>query len=101
MTDIFKFIVSNRGTYYKKTQEPFIRIITVYLHDGYATDIGITAKPERMKKARLVGINEERKVYHLDEGTKIINPDGFDISKGSYELLYYLDKKELRLFKID
>ena len=101
MTDIFKFIVSKRGTYYKTTQEPFIKIITVYTTNGYATDIGITAKPERMKKARLVGINEERKITHLENNTKIINPYGFDIQHGSYQLMYYLDKREIRVFKID
>ena len=99
--NVFKFIVSKRGTLYKKTQEPFIRIITVYTTDGIATDIGITAKPERMKKARQVGICEERKIIHLDDETTIMNPDGFDLSKGSYQLMYYLDKKEIRVFKID
>ena len=99
--DVFKFIVSKRGTLYKKTQEPFIRIITVYTTDGIATDIGITAKPERMKKARQVGICEERKIIHLDDETTIMNPDGFDLSKGSYQLMYYLDKKEIRVFKTD
>ena len=104
--DIFKFIVSNRGSIYHKTQEPFIKIITVYTKDGVVTDIGITAKPERMKKARCVGLCEERKIIHIadagkEDGTKILNPDGYDIQKGSYELMYYLDKKELRIFKLD
>ena len=99
--DVFKFIVSLRGSFYKKTQEPFIKIITVYTKDGMATDVCITAKYERMKKARLVGLCEERKIIHLDNETQIANPEGFDIQHGCYELLYYLDKREIRVFKID
>ena len=101
MTDIFKFIISLRGKYYTMTQQPFIRIITVYTKDGIATDIGITAKPERMKKARQVGICEERKIIHLDDGPQIMNPDGYDLSKGCYQLMYYLDKRAIRIFKTD
>ena len=99
--DVFKFIISNRGTVYKKVQEPFIRIITVYTKDGIATDIAITAKHERMKKARQVGLTEERKIVHIEDGPKITNPVGFDIQKGSYELMYYCDKRELLVFKIN
>ena len=99
--DAFKTIVSFRGTIYQKTQEPFIRLITLYTKDGVATDVAITAKPERMKKARLVGLCQERKITHLINGPKIANPQGFDIQKGSYELIYNLDKKQLMLFKID
>lgn len=99
--DIFKFIISIRGDIYKKVQEPFIRIITVYTKDGIVQDVGITAKYERMKKARLVGLCDERKIIHFDNGTQIKNPEGFDIQKGCYELMYYLDKREIRVFKID
>ena len=98
--DIYKFIISNRGTYYQKKQEPFIRIITVYTKDGYATDVGITAKPERMKKARLVGICEERKICHLDEPKKIQDNE-YDLSKGCFQLMYYLDKRQIVGFKTD
>ena len=101
MTDIFKFIVSIRGTIYHKTQEPFIRIITVYTKDGIVQDVGITAKPERMRKARRVGLCDERKIVHIDDGTQIKNPEGFDIQKGCYQLMYYLDKKEILVFKTD
>ena len=101
MTDIFKFIISIRGTIYHKTQEPFIRIITVYTKDGIVQDVGITAKPERMKKARQVGLCDERKIVHFDNGTQIKNPEGFDIQKGYYQLMYYLDKREIKVFKTD
>ena len=101
MTDIFKFIVSMRGTIYKQTQQPFIRIITVYTKDGIATDFGITAKSERMKKARCVGLCEERQVKHISNGPQIANPEGYDIQKGCYELMYYPDKREIRIFKTD
>ena len=100
MTDIYKFIISLRGKYYQKTQQPFIRLITLYLKDGMVQDVGITAKPERMKKARLVGIDSERKIYHLDEPIKI-EDDEYDLSKGSFQLMYYLDKREIVGFKTD
>ena len=99
--DIFKYIVSKRGSIYKKTQEPYIRLITVYTKDGVVSDFGITAKFERMKKARLVGLCEERKIFHITDGEKIKNPEGYDIQKGSYELIYYTDKKEIKIFKLD
>lgn len=101
MTDVFKFITSLRGKYYTMTQQPFIRLITVYTKDGKATDIGITAKPERMKKARLVGLCDERKIFKLNNEIEILNPGNIDISHGNYELIYYLDKKEIKAFKID
>ena len=99
--DIFKYIVSNRGSIYTKAQEPFIRIITVYTKDGIVQYVGITAKPERMKKARQVGLCQERKIVHITDGPKIANPDGLDIQKGGFELMYYLEKKELLVFKTD
>ena len=99
--DIFKFIVSNRGTIYKKTQEPFIRLITVYTCDVIATDIAITAKSERMKKARCVGLCKERMIKHIQNGPPIANPEGIDIQNGCYELIYYLDKKEIKVFKLN
>ena len=101
MTDVFKFITSLRGKFYTKIQEPFIRLITIYTKNGKATDIGITAKPERMKKARLVGLCSERKIIKLDDEIEILNPGNIDIQKGSFELIYYLDKKEIKAFKID
>lgn len=101
MTDIWHFIVSKRGTIYRKTQEPFIRLITVYTKNGVATDFAVTAKRERLKKASQVGLCQERKIVHLTDGEKISNPQGFNIEKGSFELIYYLDKKEIRVFRID
>ena len=101
MCDIWKYIISIRGTIYQRTQEPFIRMITVYTKDGIVTHVGVTAKPERMKKARCVGLCVERKIIPIENGPQIANPEGFDIQKGSYELLYYLDKKSLSIFKLD
>ena len=100
--DVFKFIVSLRGKFYKKTQEPFIKLITVYTKDGIVTDVGITAKSERMKKARCVGLCEERKIIKFeDEGFKIMNPSNMDIQHGSFMLIYYFDQRELKVFKTD
>jgi len=83
------------------TQQPFIRLITVYLKDGIVSDVGITAKPERMKKARLVGICTERKIVHVEPKFRIINEKGFDYQHGNYELIYYTNNHELKIFKID
>ena len=97
--DIFQFIISIRGSIYRKVQEPFIRLITIYTKDGIVTDVGITAKVERMKKARRVGLSDERKIVHIENGTKILNPGPYDIQKGCYSLIYYSEKKELKIFK--
>ena len=99
--DVFQYIISIRGSVYKKTQEPFIRLITVYTKDGVVSDVGITAKRERMKKARLVGLCDERKIVHVEEGVKIKNPGLFDIQKGRYMLIYDLPRKNLEIFKTD
>ena len=54
-----------------------------------------------MKKARCVGLCEERKIIKFEEeGFKIMNPKGYDIQKGCYELIYYPDKRELKIFHI-
>ncbi len=98
---IWKYIISIRGTIYTMTQQPFIRLITVYLKDGIVSDVGITAKPERMKKARLVGICTERKIVHVEPKFRIINEKGFDYQHGNYELIYYTNNHELKIFKID
>ena len=97
--DIFKYIISIRGSIYKTIQEPFIHYITVYTKDGFVVDVGITAKKERMKKARLVGLCDERKVIHITNGPKIINPGGMDIQNGEYMLMYDMAKKEIKVFK--
>ena len=99
--DVFKFIVSIRGTIYQKTQEPFIRLITVYTKNGQVVDVGITAKRERMKKARCVGLCNERKIVHIDNGAKIANPGNIDIQKGSFMMIYDFPKKQMEVFKLD
>ena len=99
--DIFKYIISIRGTIYRKVQEPFIRLITIYTKDGNVTDVGITAKVERMKKARKVGICDERKIVHVENGTNILNPGTYDIQKGRYYMIYDTEKKEIKIFKME
>ena len=98
---IWKYIISIRGSVYKRTQEPFIRLITVYTKDGVVSDVGITAKRERMKKARCVGLCDERKIVHVESGVKIKNEGEYDFQKGSYMLIYDLTKKEMKIFKTD
>ena len=97
--DIFKYIISIRGSIYKKTQEPFIQYITVYTRNGVVVDVGMTAKKERMKKARLVGLSDERKVVHITNGPEIANINKINISRGEYMLMYDMTKKEIRVFK--
>ena len=104
--DIFKYIISIRGSIYKRTQEPFIQYITIYTKDGIVVDVGITAKKERMKKARLVGLCDERKVVHITSrssaapnGPEISNPNNINIQNGEYMLMYDMAKKEIRVFK--
>ncbi len=100
-TDVYKYIVSFRGKWYQRIQEPYIKFITLYTRDGIATDLGITAKPERMKKARRLGLCQERKIFHIEDGAHIANPKDIDIQKGCYQLMYYIDKNELHVFQIN
>lgn len=99
--DVFQYIVSIRGKIYQRTQEPFIRLITIYLKDGVVSDVGITAKRERMKKARLVGLCDERKIVHVEDEVKIKNPGLFDVQNGRFMLIYDLPRKNLEIFKTD
>lgn len=97
--DVFRYIISIRGTIYKKSQEEFIRLITVYTKDGVVTDVGITAKRERLKKASRVGLGQERKIVHVDDGVKISVPGQFDISSGRYLLIYSTKDKDIQIFR--
>ena len=99
MTDVFKFIFSKRGKYFTKQQEKFIKFLTVYTRDGKAVDFGVTAKPERMKKARRLGLCE-RNLWHMDEPTPIANPFRFDIQRGSFMLTYRPDTRAFDVFKL-
>ena len=97
----WKYIIKIRGTIYQRTQEPFIRLITIYLKDGVVSDVGITAKRERMKKARLVGICQERKIVHVEPKFRIKNEGEYEFQNGRFMLIYDLPRKNLEIFKTD
>ena len=56
--DVFKFIDSCVS----RKQLPYVRLITVYLHDGMVTNVCLCRYMDKhiAKKAAKVGINEDR-----------------------------------------
>ena len=102
--DVFKYIISIRSDkngIYRKIQEPFINTITLYTKNGCVQNVLISAKPERMKKAALVGICQERKVIPIINGPLLKNPsDDINIQNDEFMLIYNLQNKELKVFKI-
>jgi len=96
--NIFKFIDSCVST----KQLPYVRLITVYLKDGLVTDVCICRYNDKniVKKAKKVGLIEDKMMIHHGVGVKITN-DGIrcDVSRGEYYLNYNCEKKDLVVYK--
>ena len=94
--DIFKFIDSC----VTRKQLPYIRLITVYLHDGVVTGVCLCRYLDKhiAKKAVKVGLNEDRQMIK-GFGIKIANFNGHNVQKGDYYLNYNTSNKDLTIYK--
>ena len=94
--DVFKFIDS----IVSRKQLPYVRLITIYLHNGAVTNVCICRYMDKhiAKKAARVGLNEDRMMSMFGAGIKINNFNGYDIQHGDYYLNYNTSSKEIIIF---
>ena len=83
-------------------QLPYIRLITIYIHDGCVTGYCLTRYNDKhiAKKAARVGLTEDRMMFDKRAGTKISN-EGLkqDIQHGGYYLIYTTATKEIDIYR--
>ena len=95
--NVFKFIDSCCS----QAQLPYVRLITVYVHDGVVTNVCLARYNDKkiVKKACKVGLNEDRMMTALGQGVKIENFNEYDIQRGDYYLNYNTATRELTIYK--
>ena len=84
-----------------RKQLPYVRLITVYLHDGLVTNVCLCRRTEKhiAKKAAKVGLNEDRLMTMYGAGVKIANFNGHDLQHGDYYLNYNTSNKDLTIYR--
>ena len=95
--NIFKFIDSCVS----RKQLPYVRLITVYLHDGVVTNVCLCRYTDKniAKKAAKVGLDNDRLMTLLGAGVKIENINGVDLQNGDYYLNYSTKDHEITIYK--
>ena len=95
--DVFDFIDSCVS----RKQLPYVRLITVYLHNGTVTNVCLCRYMDKhiAKKAKRVGLNQDRLMTLLGQGVKIENFNGYDLQRGDYYLNYNTSSKEITIYK--
>ena len=84
-----------------RKQLPYVRLITIYLHNAVVTGICIARYTDKniIKKAKKVGLNEDRMMTILGKGLIIKNFNAYDLQKGDYYLNYDTASKEITIYK--
>ena len=102
--NIFKFIDSCVS----RKQLPYVRLITVYLHNGAVTNVCLCRYTDKhiVKKAAKVGLDNDRLMTLLGAGVKIENIgnagaelNGVDLQNGDYYLNYSTKDHEITIYK--
>ena len=95
--NIFKFIDSCVS----RKQLPYVRLITVYLHNGAVTNVCLCRYSDKniAKKAAKVGLDNDRLMTLLGAGVKIENINGVDLQNGDYYLNYSTKDHEITIYK--
>ena len=95
--DIFQFIDSAVS----RKMLPYVRLITVYTHDGAVTGVCLCRynEPKIVKKAKKIGLNQDRLMTLFGKGITIKNISGHNIQQGDYYLNYNTQTKDLTIFK--
>ena len=95
--NIFKFIDSCVS----RKQLPYVRLITVYLHNGVVTNTCLCRYSDKniAKKAAKVGLDNDRLMTLLGAGVKIENINGVDLQNGDYYLNYSTKDHEITIYK--
>lgn len=96
--DVFDFIDKN----VKSKIIPYIRLITVYTNNGYASSICLVRYNDKniSKKASKLGLNDEKKMIEIKPTIHIKSPKPYDISNGNYYLNYDTRKKDLTIYRM-
>ena len=100
--DVFKFIDSCCS----QAQLPYVRLITVYVHDGVVTNVCLARYNDKkiVKKACKVGLNEDRMMIDYGRGTRLSFPNSFSeaakraIGEQAY-LTYNTNSKDLTIYR--
>ena len=84
-----------------RKQLPYVRLITVYLHNGQVTNVCLCRYMDKKiaKKASKVGLNEDRMMTLLGQGVKISNFNEIDLQRGDNYLNYNTASRELTIYK--
>ena len=95
--NIFKFIDSCVS----RKQLPYVRLITVYLHDGAVTNVCLCRYTDKhiVKKAAKVGLNDDRLMTLYGSGVKIENFNDIDLQHGDYYLNYSTKDHDIIIYK--
>ena len=95
--DVFEFI----DKLIPSKQIPYIRLLTIYTKDGAITTVCLTRYNDKKiaKKAAKVGLNYDKLLNEDYLGTKLKNPEPYDIQDGDYYMNYYFGTKELIVYK--
>ena len=95
--NIFDFIDSCVS----RKQLPYVRLITVYLHNGVVTNVCLCRYSDKniAKKAAKVGLDNDRLMTLLGAGVKIENINGVDLQNGDYYLNYSTKDHEITIYK--
>ena len=95
--NIFDFIDSCVS----RKQLPYIRLVTVYTHNGEVTNVCLARYTDKkiVKKASKVGLNEDRMMTLLGKGVKISNFNEYDIQRGDFYLNYNTASREITIYK--
>ena len=95
--DVFEFI----DKVVLAKQLPYIRLITLFITDGMLSNVCLVMYNDKklLKKARKVGLTEEKKIIEIKPEVKITNPKPYNIEKGSFYLNYNPRTKELNIYR--
>ena len=80
---------------------PFIRLVTIYVTDGVASLVCLVRYDGKKiaKKAKKIGLIDEKTIKELDPGVKVANVDPYDLQHGSFYLNYNTRTREMNVYK--
>ena len=84
-----------------RKQLPYVRLITVYLHNGAVTNVCLCRYTDKKiaKKAAKVGLDNDRLMTLYGAGVKINNFNDIDLQNGDYYLNYSTKDRDITIYK--
>jgi len=96
--DVFEFI----DKLVSRKQIPYLRLLTIYTNNGCVSNIVLTRYNDKkiVKKAAKVGLSDDKQfLTGFGLGTKLKNPQPYNIQNGKYYLNYSFEKHDLNIYK--